>query len=209
MLVGVYPLPSAKSIPIKFVKMRVMKRILLGVLAVSLWASGVYAETYSIDPAHSNVNFSIRHLVGHVTGHFDKFEGAFDYDAKSPAAWKAAASIDAASINTGIQKRDDHLRSADFFDVARFPRILFASERVAPAAGKVVVTGRLTLRGVSREVSVPVEVEVGEKALRARGEFVIRMSDYGISYRSFMNPIRDEVTIVFDLRGMADGPPDV
>src|SRR6187401_222747 len=98
-----------------------MKRILSGLFAVVIsftLTGGVNAaETYSIDPGHSNVNFSIRHLVSKVTGAFNTVEGNFKYDPKDPKGWSATAVIQATSINTGNQKRDDHLRGADFFEV--------------------------------------------------------------------------------------------
>ncbi len=170
------------------------------------WAQAV---RYRLAPSHGMLGFKATSRLMDADGRFHRFEGEVRVDPQAIAEARVSLAIEAASLDTGIKRRDDHLRSADFFDVARFPRILFASQRVAPDQGKVLVTGQLTLHGVSREVSVPVELELGDRSLRARGGFTIRMSDYGINYPSFFNPIRDEVRILFDLRGIPDGTPDV
>src|SRR5437879_1557085 len=102
-----------------------MKRVVLAVALLGVLGVSVRAETFAIDPYHSSVTFRIKHIIGKVTGHFDKFNGMFDYDAVKSARWKAEAIIDASSINTGIEKRDNHLRSADFFDVQKFPTLTF------------------------------------------------------------------------------------
>src|ERR1035438_7748060 len=104
-----------------------MKRLPLVALAVTLGTSIAAATTYSIDPVHSSVGFSIRHVVGKVTGHFDTFTGTFDYDEGKPQSWQTSASIEAASVNTGIEKRDHHLRTPDFFDVQKYPALSFKS----------------------------------------------------------------------------------
>ncbi len=137
-------------------------------------------------------------------GRFHRFEGEVRVDPKALEQGTISLRIDAGSIDTGIGRRDNHLRSEDFFHVARFPEITFTSRTVTPADGAVVITGQLILHGVSREVTVPMRLDLVDQQLRARGEFKIRMSDYGMNYRSFFNPIRDEVTILFDLRGFAD-----
>src|SRR5581483_1462204 len=79
-----------------------------------------HAAEFNIDPNHSSVSFRIKHVIGKVTGHFNKFSGTFDYGAGNPNTWRSMASINAARINTGIEKRDNHLRSTDFIDVQKF-----------------------------------------------------------------------------------------
>jgi polyisoprenoid-binding protein YceI len=137
-------------------------------------------------------------------GRFHRFEGEVRVDPRAPEQAHVTVSVDALSVDTGIRRRDNHLRSEDFFDVARFPLITFTSQRITPAEGKALVTGALSFHGITREVTVPVELELGGPSLRARGGFTIRMSDFGITYRSFLNPIRDEVEILFDLRGVPE-----
>ena len=185
-----------------------MKRLPLllaaGLVLLLLGASPTRADTvrYPLGPSHGNVSFKATSRLVDADGRFHRFGGEVRMDPKALEQAVVSLTIAAASVDTGILRRDDHLRSEDFFHVTRFPQITFASRRVAPADGKVLVTGDLTLHGVSREVTVPVELEFSAGALRARGEFAIRMSDYGMTYRSWFNPLRDEVRILFDLRGV-------
>ncbi|OGL04982.1 MAG: hypothetical protein A3I03_12495 [Candidatus Rokubacteria bacterium RIFCSPLOWO2_02_FULL_68_19] len=175
-----------------------------GLALLLLGASPTWADTvrYPLGPSHGNVFFKATSRLVDADGTFHRFAGEVRVDPGALEQAVVSLAIEAASVDTGIQRRDDHLRSEDFFHVTRFPQITFASRRVAPADGKVLVTGDLTLHGVSREVTVPVELELSAGALRARGEFTIRMSDYGMTYRSWFNPLRDEVRILFDLRGV-------
>ena len=178
-----------------------------GVLFLVFQADSGWAETarFRFAPAHGTIGFKATSRLMDADGRFHRFEGEARVDPNALDHGVVSLTIDAASVDTGIWRRDNHLRSEDFFHVARFPQITFTSRRVAPADGKLLVTGQLTLHGVSREVTVPVELDFGGGSLRARGEFAIRMSDYGINYRSFFNPIRDEIKILFDLRGDRDG----
>ena len=175
-----------------------------GLVLLLLGAGLTWADTvrYPLGPSHGNISFKATSRLVDADGRFHRFGGEVRMDPKALEQAVVSLAIDAASVDTGILRRDDHLRSEDFFHVTRFPQITFASRRVAPADGKVLVTGDLTLHGVSREVTVPVELELSAGALRARGEFTIRMSDYGMTYRSWFNPLRDEVRILFDLRGV-------
>ncbi len=117
------------------------------------------ARQWQIDPAHSAAHFSVRHLmISNVRGEFTKLSGSATIDPADPAKSKVDVTIDAASINTREPQRDEHLRSADFFDVARFPSLTFRSTRVeAHGADEFKVTGELTLHGVTREVVLDVE----------------------------------------------------
>jgi polyisoprenoid-binding protein YceI len=136
-----------------------MKRIYAAIAVVSLWGAVAQAQTYALDPMHSSISFSIRHVVGKVTGHFDKFDGTFDYDAANPKSWQAAATIQAASINTGIDKRDTHLRSPDFFDVQKYPTLTFKSTGVTDVQGdKAKLHGDLTIHGVTKPVVLDLEI---------------------------------------------------
>jgi polyisoprenoid-binding protein YceI len=112
-------------------------------------------ETYTIDKTHSEAVFQVRHLVTKVRGRFADFEGIIRIDRSSPERSSVELSIDAASVDTDVADRDKHLKSADF--VERHPRITFVSSRIRPAGGdRYDVTGTLTIRGVSREVTLPV-----------------------------------------------------
>lgn len=118
-----------------------------------------YATIWNIDPDHTNVGFKVRHLmISNIRGSFEKHTGVVDINGKDITKSKVQVSIDTASINTNVQKRDEHLRSADFFDVAKFPTMTFVSKKVAKAGkGKLKVTGDLTLHGVTKEVVLDVE----------------------------------------------------
>lgn len=115
--------------------------------------------SWQIDLAHSHINFSVRHMmISTVRGTFDSFSGTVEFNPDNPAATSVNVSIDAASINTREEKRDEHLRSGDFLDVANFPAITFVSKRVEPAgadSGKLI--GDLTIHGVTREVVLDVD----------------------------------------------------
>jgi len=113
-------------------------------------------QTWTIDPNHSQVGFSIRHFFSKVPGNFQKFSGSIVYDQANPTASSVKVSIDAASINTQNDKRDNHLRSEDFFFVEKFPTLTFESTKVTPGteSGKLKVEGNLTMRGVTKPVTL-------------------------------------------------------
>jgi polyisoprenoid-binding protein YceI len=117
------------------------------------------AATWQIDPDHSSFQFKVRHLmVSNVKGDFTKAKGVVTIDERDIANLKLEITIDAASVNTGHAKRDEHLRNADFFDVARYPTITFVSKRAEKAGmDRLKVIGDLTMHGVTREVTVDVE----------------------------------------------------
>ncbi len=138
-----------------------MKRILVSIstlvaLAIPVLAS---ASTWNIDPDHSNVGFKVRHLmISNVKGNFGKHSGTVEINDKDITKSRVEVTIDTSSINTNVQKRDEHLRSADFFDVAKFPTMTFVSKKVARVGKeRLKVTGDLTLHGVTREVALDVE----------------------------------------------------
>jgi polyisoprenoid-binding protein YceI len=138
-----------------------MKRIIALISTVIVLTIPVIASAtiWNIDPDHSNVGFKVRHLmVSNVKGSFEKFTGTIDINDKDITKSKVEVTIDTASINTNVQKRDEHLRSADFFDVAKYPTMTFVSKKVAKAGkDSLKVTGDLTLHGVTREVVLDVE----------------------------------------------------
>jgi polyisoprenoid-binding protein YceI len=117
------------------------------------------ASSWQIDPDHSSFQFKVRHLmVSNVKGDFPKAKGVVTMDDNDRANLKIDLTIDAASVNTGHAKRDEHLRASDFFDVAKYPTITFVSKKVAKdGPDKLKVVGDLTIHGVTREVTVDVE----------------------------------------------------
>ena len=121
--------------------------------------------TYTIDYTHSDVNFSVRHMVfAKVRGHFTKWTADLAYDAANPAASSLNVTIDASSIDTREAQRDGHLKSPDFLDVEKYPQITYRSTKVEKAGDKkFVVTGDLTIHGVSKPVKLDVEELGGGK----------------------------------------------
>jgi polyisoprenoid-binding protein YceI len=115
--------------------------------------------SWQIDPAHSAIEFSVRHLmITNVRGQFDKFGGSVDFDEQNPTQTKVNVQIEAASINTKAADRDNHLRSADFLDAANHPYLTFVSKNVALAdKSHARLTGDLTIRGVTKPVVLDVE----------------------------------------------------
>jgi polyisoprenoid-binding protein YceI len=138
-----------------------MKRIIASIASIIALTLPVVApaSTWSIDPDHSNVGFKVKHMmVSSVKGNFDTHTGVVDINDKDITKSRVEVSIDTSSINTNVKKRDDHLRSADFFDVAKYPTMTFVSKKVAKAGkDRLKVTGDLTLHGVTKQVVLDVE----------------------------------------------------
>ncbi len=126
----------------------------------SLIASENADHLYKIDASHSEATFKVRHLgISWVTGRFDKLSGEFVYNPEALAESKVMAAIEASSVDTDVQQRDDHLRSPDFFDVAQFPEIRFESREIRPGSdGKFQIAGDLTIHGVTRPVVLDAEL---------------------------------------------------
>jgi polyisoprenoid-binding protein YceI len=155
---------------------------------------------FRIQPEASEITFRATSRLMNAEGHFGRFSGDVVADPAGPTGARINLTIDAASLETGIEMRDRHLRSADFFDIERFPTIAFQSVRVEAAGRRATVMGRLTLHGVTREIAVPVDVQITETALVASGEFIVNRGEYAMNYNSFLNPIGNEVRVAFTFR---------
>lgn len=176
-----------------------------------LSASLASAATYKIDPVHSEIGFSVKHLmVSTVRGEFTKFEGTVDYDPANVAASKVDVTIDAASIDTSNEKRDAHLTSPDFFDAGKFPQITFRSKKVEGAPGALKVTGDLTMHGTTKEVVLDVEGPTDEikdpfgRTVRGVSATTkIDRRDFGLTWNKALEAggvmVGDEVKISLDL----------
>lgn len=171
--------------------MKMMKRIAILAAAAVLTASAAFAapETFQFDKAHSLVGFRIRHFVSKVEGRFRDFEGSATLDRQNPAASRVDLTIQAASIDTGADNRDKHLKSADFFDAEKFPTITFKSTKVTPKGKDAYdVTGDFTMHGVTKSITIPVRhggfLKAGkvEKAGFEVASFSIERKDYGITW---------------------------
>jgi polyisoprenoid-binding protein YceI len=140
--------------------MKTSHRFGLAILALAIAAVPAAApaeETFVFDKAHTNVGFRIRHIVSKVDGRFREYDGTILIDRQNPAASKVELTIQAASIDTGHADRDKHLRSADFFDVEKYPTITFKSTKVEPKGNDTYeVTGDFTMRGVTKTITFPV-----------------------------------------------------
>ncbi len=169
---------------------------LLAAAALSLLAAGLpalAAETYSVDKTHSEVSFKVKHLLGKVPGRFDDFSGTIQFDAAKPANSSVEFAIKATSIDTANGDRDNHLRSADFFDVEKFPEITFKSTAVKEVAkNRYQVTGAFTLHGVTKTITLPVEylgeAKMGDNVKAGfSAETVINRKDYGIVWNKTLD----------------------
>lgn len=184
------------------------------ILSVSLFAaallltlSAAAQDTWQLDPNHSSAQFSVRHLgVSTVRGAFTKVSGTVKYDANDVSKSSIQATIDANSVDTRVEMRDNDLRSPNFFDVQKYPTITFVSKKVeAAGTGKLKVTGDLTIHGVTREVvldvdgpSAPIKDPMG-KGMRAGASATTKVnrSDFGVSGRAGM--VGDEISITLDI----------
>src|SRR5437764_8116424 len=136
-----------------------MKLLLVCVSFLVIIASSVRAETYKFDPTHSKIAFQLRHLLGTARGEFHKFSGTIDFDRERPERSTVRAIIQVASIDTKIAKRDQHLRSADFFNAAKFSEITFRSRVVKrTGADSGDISGDLTMHGVTRPITLRVKL---------------------------------------------------
>jgi polyisoprenoid-binding protein YceI len=185
--------------------------VIASIAVLGLPLSGV-AGTWTLDPAHSSAHFAVRHMmVSTVRGNFSKVSGTVESDEQDVLKSVAQATIDAASIDTGVAARDNHLRSADFFDVAQYPTITFRSKGIAKAAdGRLKVTGDLTMRGVTKEVVLDVEplspvLKDQNGTLRTGTSATTRISrkDFGLTWNRALEGggvvVSDDVNITIDL----------
>ncbi|MBI4345781.1 MAG: YceI family protein [Elusimicrobia bacterium] len=188
------------------------RKVLLALFAVAL-AVPAAAETYSIDAYHGTVGFRIRHLVGKVSGRFDTFSGSFDFVPGKPEQWKAMASIDAASINTGNPKRDEHLRTEDFFDVTKCPKIEFVSKNASvDKDGLGTLSGDLTMHCVTKPVTLALEIGEtltdmqGKKRLGVSARGKLDRKQFGINYNKALDQggfvLGDDVHLELDIEGI-------
>lgn len=150
--------------------------------------------TYTIDPAHSSVSFAVKHMVvTNVRGGFDKFEGKILYDAEDITESSVEVTIDAASIDTENEKRDQDLRGEGFLSADQFPTITFKSKSVREDGDGFVVTGDLTIRGVTKEVEFPfvlagpVTNPWGTAVIGVMAELEINRQDYGVSWNKALD----------------------
>ncbi|MCM0080285.1 YceI family protein [Geomonas sp. Red32] len=175
------------------------------------------ASNWSIDPDHTTIGFKVKHMmVSTVNGNFLKHTGTVTINDKDITKSRVEISIDTASINTNVAKRDEHLRSADFFDVAKYPAMTFVSKTVAKAGkGKLKVTGDLTLHGVTKEVVLTVDGPTRESKdpwgnLRRGATATTRINrqDFGLVWNKTLETggvlIGNDIVIILEIEMIKD-----
>jgi polyisoprenoid-binding protein YceI len=179
-----------------------MKKILLLTLLI-LATMTVVAQPrpHIVDHAHSQINFVAEARFISAHGYFDKWDAEIQLDPAKIENSSFKITIEAASINTRVARRDDHLRSKDFFDVATYPQITLVSKKITKTGDQTyAVAGDLTLRGVTKQLDVEVtKVFYENNRGRFRASFRINRKAFGISYDSKMNPIEDIVQVQVDI----------
>ena len=189
--------------------MKLRRRALSALLPLAL-ALPAAADTWNVDKAHSVVGFEIRHLVGKVQGRFGEFSGTVTGDPAKPESSTVAFTIKTASISTNEEKRDAHLKSPDFFDAEKNPEIAFRSTSIKPgAAGHYLVTGPLTMHGVTKDVTLdvtlagPMKDPWGNQRAGLEATTTINRKDWGIVWNKVLDAgsamLGDDVKIAIEL----------
>jgi polyisoprenoid-binding protein YceI len=169
------------------------------------WPASADLVRYRIDLAQSTLTFKATSRLVNADGRFHRFGGDVSVDPRDATTARISIRIEAASIDTANTKRDNHLRSPDFFWVERHPVVVFESARAARANGGLAIVGQLTLRGVTQAITVPTTVSVTAEQFEAQGEFELKRSDYEMNYQSLLNPVGDVVHVKFVFRGTRGG----
>lgn len=170
------------------------------------------SKTYEIDPHHTEFGFAARHMiVTNVRGTFGDFSGSFNYDPANPTAFSAEVAIKSASITTRNEQRDTHLKSADFLDVEKFPELTFKTTRVEAKGDSLVLHGDLAIRGVTKQITLPVEVNgpvtdpYGLLRVGIEGSTKINRQDWGVAFNGKLATgdliVSDEIKLTIAVEG--------
>jgi polyisoprenoid-binding protein YceI len=188
-----------------------MKIFTLTVLSILLLAGAIAAaDQYMADKSHSSITFAVKHLViSTVKGKFNDFDATVMADEQDPAKSLVSVAIKAASIDTTEPKRDTHLRSADFFDVEKFPELTFKSTKVEKKGDGYVLTGLLTMHGVTKEIVIPfsasdkIKDPYGMTRFAIEGKTKLNRKDFGVSYNATLDNgglvVGNEVTVELNM----------
>ena len=186
----------------------------LATLGLVLGSSTARSAQYTIDSVHSDVSFTIKHLVVSKTrGSFTKFSGEFSYDDKDASTWNANAVIEAASINTANEMRDNHLRGAEFFEVEKYPTLTFKSTKITDVkADSAKMEGWLSMHGIEKPVVLDLKIggvikdPMGEIRAGFEASTVINRKDFGITYNKMLDSggmaLGEEVEISIHIEGV-------
>ena len=191
--------------------MKLIRNIAFLALAVTPLYAQEAAERWTVDKSHSSTTFRVRHMMASVPGSFRDFEANVDIDRANPSASRVEFTIQTASIDTANANRDEHLRSPDFFDAAKYPTITFKSTSVQPKSKtEYVVTGDLTIRGITKRVTLPVTHLGFARDGRGREkagfelETTIDRKDFGIVWNRALDEggvlLGDEVKVAITLQ---------
>jgi len=167
------------------------------------------ADRYTIDPVHCHIGFSVRHLViNNIRGRFTDYAGSIVYDEQDITKSSVEVVIKVESINTDFKARDEHLRTADFFDAAKFPEITFKSTRVEKRNGGLAAVGNFTMHGVTKEITLPFKINgksnfQGEMHLGLEAAITIDRRDFGMSWSATLDSgglvVGNDVTIELNI----------
>ncbi|MHB1846003.1 MAG: YceI family protein [Deltaproteobacteria bacterium] len=169
--------------------------------------------TWNIDPAHSTASFAVRHaMVSTVRGDFTKVTGTITTEGTDVSKAKVDATIDAASVDTRVAQRDAHLKSPDFFDVQKFPNITFKSTKIHKKGAHVLLTGDLTIHGVTKPVTLtatvspPTKDPMGNLRIGAEATGKIDRKDFGLTWNKTLDKggvlVSDDVQLTIDVEAI-------
>ncbi|MEO6437011.1 MAG: YceI family protein [Tepidisphaeraceae bacterium] len=184
-----------------------LSHVLAGLVVASLSSAAFAADNYKIDPEHSFVHFRVNHMgVSNTYGRFNDPTGTVTIDPADMSKSSINLEVKADNVDTDNDKRDAHLKNADFFDARQFPTITFKSTAIKGEGDKLEVTGDLTLHGVTKSITVPLtkigEKETGQMGHRAGWEAMLdlKRSDYGMS--NMVGPVGDDIHLVVALEAV-------
>ena len=186
-----------------------VRKLLIAALATFVLAHVALAAEFKVDTAHTNVGFRVAHLVvAKTTGSFNEFDASFTFDPEDMSSFSLTATIQVASIDTNVEQRDNHLRSSDFFDVENHPTITFTSTSLMMGEDGVVVVGDLTIRGVTKQIELPITIvgpiqgPGGATVVGIEGRTEINRHDFGVSWNNKLDNgsviVGEEVRIEID-----------
>lgn len=196
-----------------------MRTLLFSFLALSLTTTPASAAKYELDRSHTSVSFTAPHLmVSKVKGRFDHFDGSFDFDEKNMKLDAISVAVKTDSINTNEKDRDKHLRSPDFFDVAKYPEMTFKSTRVEYKKNKPQkVHGDLTIRGITKPIVLEVEYDgtitdpMGNQVVAFEASSKVNRKDFGLNWNKALDKggwvVGDEIKIAIEGEAKVPPPP--
>lgn len=188
------------------------------VVAIAMISTNVWAGNYKLDESHTQVGFKIKHLViSTVSGRFNKFAGNFEFDPKKGEIKGLNVEIEAASIDTNEPDRDKHLKSPDFFDVEKFPKLIFVSKKTVTKENKPTkIEGELTIHGIKKSVTLEVDYKGsttdpwGNERIAFEASTQVNRKDYGLKWNKNLDKggvmIADDVKILIEGEALLQKP---